>query len=763
MIRWLFNLDSIPEGDSLQLGWLSPWPLWLWILTLIGITLFSIWCYRSAGIARSWRFVLATTRALILLLVALLLNGPVLESPRRITTPDQVVVLLDQSGSMQVPDVGTDDGDYISRQNQMMDLLQNNRNLWSDIDEQRSIRWFGFHGYAFERIPSEEELFPVIDESPGDRTRVDSSISSAIAMSSNSPVSAVVIFTDGRSDQDMNPRDVAEIRSSGVPVIAVPLGSREAVGDLVIEQVTAPNQAFTGDSVPIQVAITRRGAAKEGFDLVLQDRRTGEELDRVRVEPSDMSRVESTLLGIPDDGGSATWRVLIEPDTPDLVAENNQNDIDINLLDEPLRVLYIEGSPRWEYRYLKNLLIREDSIESSIMLLSADSNFAQEGDRPLSRLPVTREEFDDFDVIIIGDVPSSVMSPEQHRLLQDAVAESGSGLLWIGGETSTPSSWGSTDLVDTLPFNGPYNLPKIGSPIQISKTDEADRVGVLQISEIGSSEWPQVLGDEQIDWSKMQWAQWIQADQIKPTATVLAETIRVRDQGEPIPLVIGARYGLGRSIYVATDETWRWRHGRGELFGEQFWIQLIRHLGRTSLSATRGDAELIPSLRQVAVGQVVQLRMKVFNESLLMQLPKLISVAVVDSNDRTNSDVGMRRNGEIRDTWIGSWVPPRPGRFRLRVDVPGLQIETDVRVEDVSTEYRQPEADHAALENLVEATGGQILLPENLAELDDILPDRSVTEIDVQRAGLWDTPIVFLVLILLLAFEWTVRRVLRLA
>ncbi len=272
-----------------------------------------------------------------------------------------------------------------------------------------------------------------------------------------------------------------------------------------------------------------------------------------------------------------------------------------------------------------------------------------------------------------------------------------------------------------------------------------------------------MLGDEQIDWSKMQWAQWIQADQIKPTATVLAETIRVRDQGEPIPLVIGARYGLGRSIYVATDETWRWRHGRGELFGEQFWIQLIRHLGRTSLSATRGDAELIPSLRQVAVGQVVQLRMKVFNESLLMQLPKLISVAVVDSNDRTNSDVGMRRNGEIRDTWIGSWVPPRPGRFRLRVDVPGLQIETDVRVEDVSTEYRQPEADHAALENLVEATGGQILLPENLGELDDILPDRSVTEIDVQRAGLWDTPIVFLVLILLLAFEWTVRRVLRLA
>ncbi|MDG2424116.1 MAG: hypothetical protein P8M22_09065 [Phycisphaerales bacterium] len=762
-MRWLFNLDSVPEGDTLQLGWLSPWPIWLWILVIIGIILFVTWCYRGTFISQGWRITLACIRAITLVLVAILLNGPVLESPRQHRTSDQVLVLLDQSGSMSVPDVDMDDLGRVSRREQMLHLLKGSEPIWNEISNNRNLRWFGFHGHAFERVPEEPNLFPSLDDPLGDHTRVDAAVSRAIAMAAGGPVSAAVVFSDGRSDQDLNPRYISEIRSAGVPVIAVPLGSADAVGDLVLEQVTAPGRAFTGDSVPIKVAVTRRGSAIEGFDVVLLDRHTGRELDRTHVDPGDEPRIESTLLGIPDEGGMATWRVVIEPDLPDLVTENNQNDIDINLLDEPLRVLYIEGGPRWEYRFLKNLLLREESIESSIMLLSADSNFSQEGDRPISRLPVTAKEFEDFDVVIIGDVPSSVMSPDQHRLLQEAVGNGGAGLLWISGEVATPSSWGTTDLADTLPFNGPYELPSIGSPVQIQPTPEADRIGVLQISETGSSGWPTVLNDERIDWSKLQWAQWIRAEQIKPTATILAETVRIRDQDQPIPLVMSARYGLGRSIYVATDETWRWRHGRGEQIGEQFWVQLIRHLGRSSLSASRGMAELTPSHRQVPVGQVLQIRMKVFDETILIQLPDMVSLSVRDQDDRVVTEVGLRRGTEMRDTWNGAWVPANPGKYRLVADLPGIEIETDVRVEDVSREYQRPEADHAALYNLAQATGGQILEPEQLDQLGEILPDRSITEIDIQRAGLWDAPFIFLLLLILMAFEWTARRLLRLA
>ena len=114
-------------------------------------------------------------------------------------------------------------------------------------------------------------------------------------------------------------------------VVVVPIGSAEAMGDLVLESVTSPDQAFTGDRVPVQVAITRRGSTNEGFDVVLRDRRTGTELDRTRVDGGDETRVEETLMGVPDLGGTATWSVTIEPDQPDLVIDNNQKDLDVEL------------------------------------------------------------------------------------------------------------------------------------------------------------------------------------------------------------------------------------------------------------------------------------------------------------------------------------------------------------------------------------------------------------------------------------------------
>ena len=117
-----------------------------------------------------------------------------------------------------------------------------------------------------------------------------------------------------------------------------------------------------------------------------------------------------------------------------MITENNTARIRLELIDRPIRVLYVEGYPRWEYRYLKNMLMREKSILSSILLLSADRGFAQEGDVPITRLPGDAEEIEPFDVIIVGDVPSSFFSAAQLSLIRDHVGARGAGLLWVGGD-----------------------------------------------------------------------------------------------------------------------------------------------------------------------------------------------------------------------------------------------------------------------------------------------------------------------------------------
>ena len=144
--------------------------------------------------------------------------------------------------------------------------------------------------------------------------------------------------------------------------------------------------------------------------------------------------------------GDANWEVAILPEGQDADASNDTRALRVNFVDRPLRVLYIDGWPRWEYRYLKNLLLREEGFESSVMLLSADRDFAQEGTAPIARLPSTEAEFAPFDVVVIGDVPGGFMDDARQRTLREQVARRGAGVLWIGGERSTPGSWRGTPL-----------------------------------------------------------------------------------------------------------------------------------------------------------------------------------------------------------------------------------------------------------------------------------------------------------------------------
>lgn len=763
MIDWFFKFDSVPEGDSISMGWLHAWPLWAWVVAIISIGIFSIWCYQRNKGKGVWYLILPVNRFLILILIALLLNGPVIESTRQNRTPDQVVMMIDKSGSMETKDVEGYGVSRISRHEQVQEILKEIEDDLQEMLDERTVRWFGFHGHVYEKSEQDNGTTPVFDETPGRNTRIGYSIDQVLSTSSGIPTSSIILISDGRSHGNTDQQFTSKIRSRGVPIITIPIGSPDASGDLGINQIVAPQMAFTDDRVPIQVSVNRRGSVTGGFDLVLLDREDGRELDRLHVDQGDEPLVDRTLLGIPDEEGSVTWRVVIEPDGDDLVIDNNTIDIDINLLEDPLRVLYVEGVPRWEYRYLKNLLLREDSIESSIMLLSADRSFAQEGDRPISRLPVTAKEFDEFDVIIIGDVPASVMSPDQHHLLQEAVASGGTGVLWIAGEESTPRTWGDSKSASLLPFTQPFDLPSIGSPVQIRPTEEAERIGVLRLDDGDSSNWPEDLIDEKKDWSKIQWSQWIQPDRLKPTSSVLAETVRFQDQEKNIPIVVDSRFGLGRSIYVATDDIWRWRYGRGERLGEQFWIQLIRLLGRSSLSGNESIAEFTPSSRQVPAGQLVRVKLKVTDESLVSKLDDSIIISIDDMDGRQVSETIIQRDRSDMDTWNGSWITTEPGEFEFHVDSGDIDMRTDIRVEDSSMEYRNPEVDHESLEQLSRITNGHTIDPMDIDRIFDLIPDRSITEIDVQKTTLWDAPFIFILAMVLLLIEWIGRRLHRMA
>jgi uncharacterized membrane protein len=555
---------------------------------------------------------------------------------------------------------------------------------------------------------------------------------------------------------------VRRLQSDAVPVFAVALGSSDPIGDVAVRRVDAPRRAFVRDKVPVMVEIDRLGEAAAGrsVTVTLRDAQSGEVLDAQTIPPGETRRV--ALTAEPELAGEASWQVVVEGEQPDLIPANNQKSFAIDLVDRPLRVLFVEGYPRWEYRYVKNLLVREKTVESSVMLLSADRDFAQEGNQPITRLPRSPEEFAQFDVIVIGDVPGTFFAPDQLDAMRDQVAERGTGLLWIGGERSTPRTYAGTVLADLLPMRGSLTLPVMGVPVNMVPTEAAERFGVLRLAWGQEEGWPDELANPQSGWSSLHGVQRIEPGRLKPTAEVLARSVQ-EFEGEALPLVVHMRYGAGQVMYVATDEIWRWRFGRGEALPEQFWIQMIRMLGRETLVSGGEQAILEVEPRRVAVGQPFTIDLRVLDARLADPRRTTVAAQLQDAQGQAASEIELQRVSPNDERFAATSIAGTPGEWRVVMrDLSGLRLESSVEVFAPDDELRRPETDHPLLEDLTAATGGRLLAPEEIEEIETLLPDRSVTTYSPLTERLWDTPLFFGVIVLLVTLEWVGRKVIRL-
>ncbi len=756
-MRWLFGLDAIPVGaEGLQLSWQHPLAGWGWLLVILGALGVAAWSYRWIVGARSTRIILASLRASLLVLLVALAAGPLLRLPVIETQPDWIAVLVDRSRSMAVEDMRGVDGSLQSRDSVARTLI--NDSVWSEISKDKEIVWLGFHTSAFEIDP---QLPPSAD---GWSTDLTVPTESALRRLAGRPASGIVILSDGRTPRPLDRTVLRALQSRAVPVFVVPLGSAAAMTDLGIAQADAPARAFIRDQVPIVATLQCVGGSPQTkIQVDLVESESGEVLNTIEVDPQEFvnQRCEAVLTGVRSEAGLAHWTIRVRAGSDDLVRTNDQQTVEVEFVDRPLRVLYIEGYPRWEYRYLKNLLVRESSFESSVMLLSADRDFAQEGNAPLERLPQSDEEFSTYDLFILGDVPSGSLSETQVEQIKRAVSERGAGLMWIGGERSTPNSWRATQLEDLLPMHGV--LERFDEAIFLEPTENAIRSGVMRLGETAKERWPIALSPTS-ERGRLEWAQRVEPDSMKPAAEVLARG-RASSGGEAFPVVISMRYGAGLVLYVATDETWRWRHGVGETFQERFWIQFIRYLSRGAVQSDGNAFRLVVEPKRPEVAMPAMIRVEIQDakageiagdESLEAELEPIDITGA-----RTNQSMQLVREG---DAWVGLWSPESAGQWRVRVDSSRTgPLERLVEVVRTDSELAHPESDHAQLADIAARTGGAVVQPAQLARLADILPKRSLNREQSIVDPLWNSPAALMLVLLLLSIEWIGRKWLRLA
>ena len=778
VLRWSLGLQSLPpDAEAVRFAWERPIPLFVWVLVVVLATVVAWASYRNITIGPRHRRVLCALRTgTIVFLVALLL-GPLLEVPRESIEPDAVIVLADRSRSMEVADVANSTGVPETRDAALRSLVGEDSSF-AQIGDEHRVAWFGFSDGLTPLTKSTEGIVEIGDAT-GERSLLSRSIEQALSRSTGRQVSAIVLLTDGRTTDAPDRALIRRLQAEGIVVSSVALGATEALGDASITGTQAPRRAFSKDLVPVEANIERRGPTKTRPARVeLIDISTGLVLDF-----ADLPAVNTTtdgdvptketvqLVAKPASTGNAQWEVRVSDRLTtdaategqpmrDLLPANNQRAIPITIVDRPMRVLYIDGYPRWEYRYLKNLLQRERTIESSVMLLSADRDFAQEGNTPIARLPRTREEFERFDLIVIGDIPATFFTGEQLSEMRRAVAERGTGLAWIGGSRSTPRTWHGTLAEEMLPFVGPYELERLQIPVNLSPTPLAARLGVLRLADDPKAAFPAELLSTQDGWAQLEWAQRIPVQSLKPTSEILAESAQEIDGGHA-PLVIGMRYGAGNVIYVATDEIWRWRNGRGETYPERFWVQLLRSLARPSLGIGREDVRIAVEPGRSFVGETVRIEV----ELPAGAPPAAIALeAIREGYSGTVVDVSaIPSTGGM---FIAAWSPEQDGRWKIRPRDPSLNARAGdgatLEVVRSDQELRNAEADRPLLESLARETGGRVVDPADAMALVRSLPNRSIRTENPIRDPIWNSPLALAILLTLLASEWIIRRTARL-
>lgn len=833
----LIGSPSLRLGQpGVELSLLHAVPAWMWALIVLACSVLAWLGYRRLEGPLPLRLGLTGLRAGLLLLLALLLCGPQLIKPNETEEKDWVLVLVDRSASLAIKDVApqTDAGPRVSREDQLQAALRATEPVFRSLATDKVVLWLGFDGAAYD-LPMKAGR-PELSSPVGRRTDVPRAIDQALRRAAARPISGVVVLSDGRSIEEPSRQLLRQLDAEKIPVFTVPLGSIAGTVDLAVRRATAPRYAFIRDQVPVEVELVRTGpplTTPEKSIVELVDLGTGATLETREItwdpinsatnapessgEPAEQSQ-RFTFVSKTTTAGEKKWEVRVRPagapagnggPLADMIEGNNRAELPIDLVDRPLRIAYFEGYPRWEYRYITSLLSREQSATSVIMLLAPGKRYIQEGTEKIDGPPRSREEWAKFDTIIMGDVWPGVFTNEQLTLLKERVAEGGAGLIWIGGEGATPGAWRGTPLADLLPMTlsestlslSPSGLDSLPGPLVFNATPAADRLGVLRLStkDENGSYFPREIADPASGWSRLFYTQNIDPSTLKPTAEVLATATPVNDAGgidtaQSRPALLSMRYGAGRVLYVATDETWRWRYARGEFLPERFWIQLIRLLGRDSVSRQGRPAILEATPERAAVEQPVRIQVTLLDQSLMESAPPNLRVRVqrqassdapIDSAqadefselslplESASADSAAGRRTASAKVYSTTWLPLASGRYRataidpLLVSIAGSDspdLTARIEVWQTDDEMRRPQTDHAALTKLSESTGGKVLQVSELDQLQKLLPNRRLKlSGDPEVHTLWDTPLALLLLVLLLTAEWIGRRLLRLA
>src|SRR3569833_320905 len=450
MFEFLFKypLAAFRKGELVLLG---GWPHWLLpaLILLTGAVFGLLLLTRqrraqSPQVLRGWRlgviWILETSSVAIVLT---LLWQPALGVTELQPRQNTVAVLVDDSSSM-----GRSEGSS-TREEQAVRALQSG--VLDRLQRNFQTRLYRFDA-GLSRIAQPTELGP--PSAPA--THIGASLEELLAQSEGLPLGAIILLSDGGDNSGGVDRSAVEaLRNHRIPVYTVGFGAEQASRDVEIEDVVVPSRALAGSRLSATVKFQQHGHAGARSTLTVRDGARIVGTRDVALAADDRVQSESLLFNV-GPAGAKTLSFSVEPVAGETNRANNTLTRLVNAEQEPRRILYFEGEPRWEYKFIRRAAEDDRMIQLVSMLRTTENKIYRQGVGNPQELadgfPTRAQDLFEYQALIIGSVDAGYFSPTQQQLLRDFVDRRGGGLLLLGGRQSLADGvWGGSEVAPALP------------------------------------------------------------------------------------------------------------------------------------------------------------------------------------------------------------------------------------------------------------------------------------------------------------------------
>lgn len=764
--------------------------LWVVVLILLPLTAACAWIgYAGQSLSTRARLTLVTLRFLSLCLLLAIVFRPVFIKRREEVKPAEVLVLVDDSASMQRRDAYSGDERLREKLTELggKPVAERSRSelVRAALDSVLLPR-FASGGYQPRLYRFAENLEPLTGtaalEARGHATHVGDALQQALSAARGHHVTDVVILSDGRSNGGLAALEAARAAAAaGLPVHTVVVGDTRPERNVVVEIAEAPSSALDGDEVEVSVRVLARGVTgRPKARVVLVE--LGNEREGLGARPVAESEVEldesgqKVVLvappGTPDlRTNERRFRVEVPPLQDETLRDDNAVEFGVHITPEKIRVLFVDAYPRWEYRYLKNLLLRADAnLEVQCYLLSATPDFLQESTKGLPALtsvPTNRKDLlEHYDVIILGDVNPYAVSPDPSRCeefmasLREFV-ERGGGLIFEAGEWNSPRSYAGTPLEELVPVvldTGGRNAVSTDTTVEFHPAldDAAHPHEIVRL--VPDPKQNRVLWEEPGGLRGFYW--YYPVVRAKPGAQTLLRHPADANAHGKFPLLVAGYYPAGRTLFLAVDSTWMWRYRYGERYHERFWRNAIRWVALGRLKSGDRRIQMDSQRARYDLDERVTLEARVLDEDFRPSEKPSIPARLSDSEGRA-SDFVLELVPERPGLYRASFEVERAGQYSAWVESNGQRAAgTDFEVVLPSRENADPSPDPQTLISISAATHGRSVDLARVQDLESEFPGKEERRepISSELEDAWDHWGTLLLALLLLGGEWVLRK-----